>query len=85
MSEIPDFVRIITDQNPTTDELIQALATDEASPGRDYLFSLSRSFGVGLARDGKWYHYTQNEEVKEAIENGRPTFLADQWFRNRTL
>lgn len=85
MSKTSELVRIVTDQNPTTDELIQALAADGIESDRAYLFSLSRSHGVGLARDGRWYHYTQSEEVKEAVGNDRPTFLADQWFRNRIV
>lgn len=83
MSTNSALERIVTEQNPTTEELLEALRNDGVQATKDQVFRLARSHGVGLARDGKWYHHTQNQEVKEAVDSNRPTFLIDQWFRNR--
>ncbi len=69
--------------NPTTEELIRSFSDENVEVTPKDLFSIARSLGVGLARNGKWYHFSENEEVREAVENNKPTFLADQWSRNR--
>lgn len=69
--------------NPTTVDLLDAVRESYPDESVVSLLRVSRSQGVGLAEDGRWYDHSENDEVAEAVRANRPTVLAEQWLRNR--